>query len=141
MAPDSPTAPARPRPARDPLVPRVPTARARMTNGTGGTILPGIDQRSATARRYRDLVAAAAADQGGADRCSEARLQLIRRFAALAVQAEAMEARLANGDPINIADYATLTSTLVRVVSRLGINRLPKNIVPSLAEYLDEVAK
>jgi hypothetical protein len=112
-----------------------------MTNGTGGTILPGIDQRSATARRYRDLVAAAAADQGGADRCSEARLQLIRRFAALAVQAEAMEARLANGDPINIADYATLTSTLVRVVSRLGINRLPKNIVPSLAEYLDEVAK
>jgi len=52
-----------------------------------------------------------------------------------------MEARLANGDPINIADYATLTSTLVRVVSRLGINRLPKNIVPSLAEYLDEVAK
>jgi len=141
MAPDSPTAPARPRPPRDPLVPRVPTARARMTNGTGGTILPGIDQRSATARRYRDLVAAAAADQGGADRCSEARLQLIRRFAALAVQAEAMEARLANGDPINIADYATLTSTLVRVVSRLGINRLPKNIVPSLAEYLDEVAK
>ena len=54
MAPDSPTAPARARPARDPLVPRVPTARARMTNGTGGTILPGIDQRSATARRYRE---------------------------------------------------------------------------------------
>ena len=37
------------------------------------------------ARRYRDIVAHIAIDQGGADLCSESRMQLIRRFASGAV--------------------------------------------------------
>ena len=117
---------------------RKPTVRSRVTNGAD--ILAGIDQRSAVARRYRDLVAAAAADMGGVDRCSEARLQLIRRFAALSVQAEAMEAQLANGADIDITEYSQLTSTLVRVVTRLGINRIARNVTPALRDYLEERA-
>jgi len=35
---------------------RTPTARAKLTNGTRGMVLPGIDQRSAIARRYRDVI-------------------------------------------------------------------------------------
>ena len=81
-----------------------PTVRSRVTNGR--QILAGIDQRSPNARRYRDLVALVAADQGGLDHCSEAKLQLIRRFAALSVQAEAMEAQLANGAAIDITEYS-----------------------------------
>ena len=77
---------------------------------------------------------------GGVDHCSEARLQLIRRFAALSVQAEAMEAQLANGTDIDITEYSQLTSTLVRVVSRLGINRTARNIMPHLHDYLEERA-
>ena len=53
-------------------------------------------------------------------------LQLIRRFAALAVQAENMEAKLALGLEINLADHALVSSTLVRLASRLGINRRSK---------------
>jgi predicted ABC-class ATPase len=121
---------------RSPYAVRTPTARAKLTNGTRGMVLPGIDQRSALARRYRDLVAQVAADQGGADRCSEARLQLIRRFAALSVQAEGLEARLANGEPIDVSEYAQLTSTLVRVVSRLGLGRIAKDITPTLGDIL-----
>jgi hypothetical protein len=34
---------------RNPYTPRAPSARARMTNGTRGAVLPGIDQRSAVA--------------------------------------------------------------------------------------------
>ena len=116
---------------------RKPTVRSRVTNGAD--TLAGIDQRSAIARRYRDLVAAVAADMGGVDHCSEARLQLIRRFAALSVQAEAMEAQLANGADIDITEYSQLTSTLVRVVSRLGINRRVKDITPSVRDYLEHV--
>jgi hypothetical protein len=106
----------------------------RVTNGSD--ILPGIDGRSGIARRYRDIVDAILVDQGGADRCSESRLQLIRRFAASAVLAEQMEARLANGDQINVPEHALLCSTLVRVAQRIGIDRIPRNVTPSLSEYL-----
>jgi hypothetical protein len=102
----------------------------------GAVILAGLaDGRSQVARRYTDLVAAVCSDQGGADRMSEAKLQLARRFAALAVVLEGLETRLANGEPIDVTEYTSLTSTLVRVVSRLGLERQARP-VQSLAEYL-----
>jgi hypothetical protein len=42
----------------------------------------------------------------GAAICSESRKQLIRRFAAAAVIAEQMEAKLARGEDISITDHA-----------------------------------
>jgi hypothetical protein len=117
------------------LAKRKRTARSRVTNGND--LLPGIDGRSPTARRYRDIVAAVASDMGGADRLSEASLQLVRRFAAAACLAEAMEARLVSGEPINIAEHSLLASTLVRIAQRIGINRVPKNITPALSDYLE----
>src|SRR5215510_4101302 len=66
-------------------------------------LLPGLDGRSATARRFRDLVNAFIADMGGLERCSEIRLGLLRRLAATTVQAELLEARMVNGEVINIA--------------------------------------
>jgi hypothetical protein len=110
------------------------TARSRVSNGR--ELLPNVDGRSLIARRYRDVVGAILADQGGEDRCSESRRQLIRRFAAAAVLAEQLEARLANGEQIDIAEHATLSSTLVRLASRIGIDRVPRDVTPSLREYL-----
>ena len=60
-------------------------------------LLPGLDGRSALARRFRDLVNAFVADMGGLDSCSEIRLGLLRRLAATTVQAEILEARMVNG--------------------------------------------
>ena len=71
---------------------RAPALRARVTNHKG--LLPGLDGRSATARRFRDLVNAFIADMGGLNRCSEIKLGLIRRLAATTVQAEMLEARM-----------------------------------------------
>jgi hypothetical protein len=102
--------------------PRKSTARSRVTNGT--RILEGIDWRSAIARRYTDLVAVVCQNKGGRDEMSEAQLQLARRFAALSVQLEALETRLVNGEGINLVEYSQLTSTLVRVVSRLGVGKV-----------------
>lgn len=110
-------------------------ARSRVTNGHD--ILPGVDQRSTHARRYRDLISLIVADQGGLDRMSESRLQLIRRFAAQSVQAEAMEADLANGKTIDVAQHSLLCSTLVRLAQRIGIDRRAKNITPTLRDYLE----
>jgi hypothetical protein len=94
--------------------------------------------RSAMARRFKDIISAILVDQGGEDQCSESRRQLIRRFAAAAVLAEQMEARLASGEPIDprfITEHATLSSTLVRLAQRIGINRVAK-LVQTPDEYI-----
>ncbi len=64
-------------------------------------------------------------------------MQLIRRFAASAVLAEAMEARLVSGEAIDIAEHSQLSSTLVRLASRIGLERVPKDVTPAtLNEYM-----
>lgn len=110
-------------------------ARSRVSNGRN--VLPDVDGRTAIARRYKDISKAILTDQGGADRCSESRKQLIRRFAAAVVLAEQMESRLANGEQIDIQRHATLSSTLVRLAQRIGIDRVPRDVSPSLADYLE----
>jgi hypothetical protein len=109
---------------------RSPTNRSRISNGRA--LLEGIDGRSALARRYRDVVAAVAQDQGGAD------LQLIRRFAAVSCLAEQLEARLVSGQAIDINEHSLLASTAVGLVSRLGINRVARNVTPTLEQYMRE---
>jgi len=105
-------------------------ARSRVSNGKD--ILPNCDQRSIVARRYRDISSAILADMGGPDNCSETRQQLVRRFSAAAVLAEAMESKLANGEQIDVTEHCLLTSTMTRVASRIGIDRTPKEIIDSV---------
>ncbi len=114
-------------------------ARSKVSNGSN--VLPGVDGRTLIARRFRDIAAAICRDQGGEDRCTEARLQLIRRFAACACLAEALEARLAHGERIDIAEHALLCSSLVRLGARIGLGRHAKDIVPSLSAYLESKAE
>jgi hypothetical protein len=121
------------------LAPSKPQFRSKLTNQ--GTLLPDVDGRSGLARRFRDIVAALASDQGGADRISETRLHLIRRFAGASALAERIEADMALGKPIDIATYATLISTAVRVAQRIGIDRRVRTVVPDLAEYLEGKAE
>ena len=111
-------------------------SRARSAVTNHADLLPGLDGRSATARRFRDLVNAFVADMGGLDRCSEIRLGLVRRLAATTVQAEMLEARMINGDAIDIATLCTLASTTVRLSQRLGLERRARNVTPSVGQYL-----
>ncbi len=111
-----------------------PTARSRISNGRA--LLPGIDGRSALARRFRDIAGQVATDLGGAERLSEVKLQLIRRFAGAAALAEALEGRLANGQQVDIAEHAALTSSLCRISSRIGLTRAMKK-VPDLRDYIE----
>jgi hypothetical protein len=110
--------------------------RSSITNGDN--LLRDVDGRSPLYRRYRDIANAILADQAGVEQCSEARKQLIRRFAAAAVLAEQMEARLARGEEIDIAEHATLSSTQVRLAARIGIDRLQRDVTP--LSYRDRIA-
>jgi hypothetical protein len=110
-------------------------ARSKVTNHTN--LLPDLDGRSALARRFRDLVSAYIADMGGIDNCSEVKIGLLRRLAAASVLAEAIEAKAMNGVDIDLSEFCNLASTTVRLSSRVGIERKPRDVTPSLHEYLD----
>jgi hypothetical protein len=47
---------------------------------------------------------------------------------------------LVNGKQIDVAEHSLLSSTLVRLAQRIGINRLPKNVTPYLHDYLEQHA-
>jgi hypothetical protein len=116
------------------IAPRAPALRARITNHKD--LLPGLDGRTSAARRFRDLVSSYIADMGGLDCCSEIKLGLLRRLAAVTVQAELLEAKMINGEPVDVSTLCTLASTVVRISQRLGLKRVPRNVTPSLQGYL-----
>jgi len=47
-----------------------------------------------------------------------------------------MEAALARGAAINIAEHSQLSSTLTRLGQRIGIDRIAKDIGPTLSDVL-----
>ena len=115
------------------------TGASAVTNGS--ELLPGVDGRSPTARRYRDICAALAADRGGVQVITEARMQLIRRFAASACLAELIEAKIVSGEMIDLAEHALLSSTLVRLANHIGLERIPRDVAPYLSGVLDNEAR
>jgi hypothetical protein len=117
------------------LARRKPEARSRV--GNGKTLLPLVDGRSATARRFKDLVEDIAADLGGKDHLSEGQRQLIRRAAMLSAESERMEALAARGEAeFDIDLYGMICDRLGRLFGRLGLERKSKDVTPSLSAYL-----
>jgi hypothetical protein len=109
--------------------------RAAATNHRD--LLPNVrDGREVQARRFRDLVRAFIADAGGIENCSEVKLGLLRRLAAATVLSEDLEGRAVNGDPVNIGEFCQLASTTVRIATRLGIERVARDVGSSLGDLL-----
>jgi hypothetical protein len=86
-------------------------------------LLRGVDGRSATARRYRDLRDALLAELGRVPSTSEQ--ALCREAAALAVRSEAMQAALVNGEPVNDFQLTRVTHALARTLAALRKRRRP----------------
>jgi hypothetical protein len=116
---------------------RAKYGRSRLTNESRREPLPGVDGRTVIFRRFKDIARQIAKDQGGLEELSEVRLQLVRRFAAAAVTAERLEAKLADGGDLNIDEHSRLVSSMVRLAARIGVDRRSKNVTPMLSDYLD----
>src|ERR1700726_3696461 len=111
-------------------------SRGRSKVGNG-KLLPMTDGRSATARRFKDLVEDIAADLGGKDHLSEGQRQLIRRAAMLSAECERQEALAARGEAeFNCDAYGVMCDRLGRLFGRLGLERVARDATPSLASYL-----
>lgn len=108
--------------------------RSRVTNHKD--LLPGVKGSTKAARRFRDLVNGFLVDMGGADQCSDIKIGLLRRLAAVTVQAEVIEARMINGEKVDIGTLCTLASTVVRLSQRLGLERVARNIGSTLGDVL-----
>jgi hypothetical protein len=95
------------------------------------------DGRSATARRFKDLVEDICGDLGGAANLSEGQRQLVRRAAMLSAESERLEAMAVRGEPdFDIDLYGMICDRLGRLFGRLGLERRPKDVTPSLGAYL-----
>jgi hypothetical protein len=107
--------------------------RSRVANGS--KLLPLTDGRSATARRFKDLIDDISGDLGGADRLSEGQRQLIRRAAMLSAESEMMEAKAIRGEAFDVGEYGVLCDRLGRLFQRIGLARVARD-VGSLRDYI-----
>jgi hypothetical protein len=131
--------------------PQAPTARARDKKAHGRSrltnhsdLLPGVNGNHATARRYRDLVQGYLTDMGGVELCSSIKIGLLRRLAATTVQAELLEAKMVEGQTVDIPTLCLLSSTCMRLSSRLGLERKARDVTtPTLGDLIksDQLAE
>ena len=85
---------------------------------------------------FRDLVETIGNDLGGADHLSEGQKQLIRRAATLSIMAEAMEADAVRNLAFDGEAYGVLCDRLGRCLQRLGLERVARDVTPTLQSYL-----
>src|SRR3984957_14686654 len=112
-----------------------PSKRTRAAVSNRSKTHQNVDERSAGARRFRDLVAAYSADLG--DSLSEADLAMVRTAAALTLKSEQMQAQLAAGENVDSDALIRLAGTTRRSlagISAKAADRKPGAL--SLAEYL-----
>jgi len=108
-----------------------------------GRFLPGIDGRSAWAKRVRFFIAQHLSDLGGIENCSEAEKSIIRRASVLSIEMERLERRFAlvpldQMVSMNELDlYSRLANSLRRLLDVTGLQRRSKDITPSINEYLE----
>jgi hypothetical protein len=94
------------------------------------------DGRTHAAIRYRDILEQIQEDLGGIGMLSEAQRQLCRRAATMCAQAEIMEAQAVAGQGFDIHCFATTVNCLRRLFESLGLQRVSRDITPTLSGYL-----
>ncbi len=107
-----------------PVAQRPLTARSRVTNGR--RTLEGVDGRSASARRFRDLLESFSAEYGGVGSLNETTRALIRQAASLTIRAEQLQAAIVRGEPVDPDELIRLTNTARRTLAGIRRKEQPK---------------
>ncbi len=104
--------------------------------------LADLDRRTAPAKRARELIEAIEGDLGGADRLSSVQRQLIRRLAMMLLWCESEDADALGGQrALDAERYGRVASHARRIAETLGVERVLKDVTPTLSEYLDAKAR
>jgi hypothetical protein len=97
-----------------------------------------LDQRTNAFKLFDRLVVDIEQDLGGRDQLSTIERALVEAFAGAAVTLHNLNTRLALGESIDLGQHAQAVSAMVRVASRLGLQRRAKDIGPTLGDILRE---
>ena len=105
-----------------------------------------IDRASGAARFFDRMVREIESDLGGRRQLSRIQGELIRAFAGAATALQYLNAQVALGETseIDLAGYSTLASTMLRIGSKLGLQRRLRDVVLDPLEYAarhDEAAQ
>jgi hypothetical protein len=92
-----------------------------------------LDGRTAAAKLFDRLVADVLVDLGGGDNVSTIERRLVEAFVGSSVLNDQMNLRVLLGEPVNLSEYAQTVSAMVRVASRLGLQRRAKDITGGLS--------
>jgi hypothetical protein len=106
---------------------------SRCAVSNGSRVLTGVDGRSATARRFKDLIENFARDLGGIEDLTEAEHSLVRQAAGLTIEAERLQAQIVKGEPTDTDQLIRLTNTARRILQGIRKREKPK---PTLQDYL-----
>jgi hypothetical protein len=95
-----------------------------------------LDGRTKARKQFDAIANGIAADLGGEDRLTTIQKHLVEAFAGCALAVNAINAQLLLGRSIDILEQSSAVSTLVRVASRLGCDRIARDVSPSLHEIM-----
>ena len=98
--------------------------------------LDDMDRRTNAYRRCAELIAHVERDLGGPGRLSNAQQQLIRHAALTTGMIEDLGSRWLSGEPIDPTMFATLTNSARRLFETVGLQRVPREVVPTVDRYL-----
>jgi hypothetical protein len=122
-------APAQPANGRDKRKRHVATKAQLLTRDT-------LDGRTNAAKLFDRLIADIESDLGGRDQLSTIEQQLVVAFAGACVTLEHLNCQLALGQKIDLTQHSSAVGAMVRVASRLGLQRRARDVGPSLGEVL-----
>jgi hypothetical protein len=95
-----------------------------------------LDGRTRARRAYDAIVSGIEADLGGASQLSTVERTLAAAYAGVAVQNADLNARLLRGESVDLVEFAAMIGAMVRIASRLGIGRRPRELDHDLTGYL-----
>ena len=97
-----------------------------------------IDKSSGAARFFDQMVREIEGDLGGRRQLSRIEGELVRAFAGAATTLQYLnhQTLLGEGSEIDLAGYATIASTMLRIGSRLGLARRPRDVTLTLGQVL-----
>ena len=113
------------------------TNNAAVTNRS--RLLDGVDGRTATARRFRDICRAYEKELGGIS--SEVERDLIKQAAGLTLRSEQMQAAIIRGEEIDNDQLIRLSSTAKRVLEVITEKAAKRKAVPAGNALADHIAK
>lgn len=106
---------------------RHPFNRCSISNG-GSYFLGQVDQRTLLGRRHVDLFEDYCSDMGGFDHISTARRELARRAAAVGAWCDQQEAKLVNGEDVEINTYLAAVDRHRRLLQLMGLERRMRDV-------------